>query len=79
MAIKIGKTSFELGQIAMLRRQLEKKFGPLSATAEQRLNTWPYDKLTDLGEALLTAKSLAELGLEGDPATPGGNGATAAP
>jgi hypothetical protein len=87
MALKIGKTSFETGmeqgqergQRALLRRQLEKRFGPLSETVRQRLEAWPADKLPELGETLLTAKSLAELGLEGDPAAPGGNGAPAVP
>jgi hypothetical protein len=39
-------------------------FGPLSETVRQRLETWPAEQVTDLGRALLRAKSLAELGLE---------------
>jgi len=53
-----------LGQRAILLLQLETRFGSLSETARQRLETWPADKLTDLGRAFVTAQSLKELGLE---------------
>jgi len=65
--IKIGETTFERGEKAgkrnLLRKLLEKRFGPLDAAVLARLQAWPHDKLEDLGEALLTAASLAELGL----------------
>jgi hypothetical protein len=64
MALKIGKTSYELGQIALIREQLEARFGALSETVLQRLDAWPTDRLPELGRALLRAGSLAELGLE---------------
>jgi len=59
-----GKTWTEEGQFEVILRQLEKKFGPLSETARQRLDAWPNDKLIDLALALVTAQSLKELGLE---------------
>jgi hypothetical protein len=52
------------GERRMLLAQLEERFGPLSETARQRLEAWPAEQLTELGRALLRAKSLAELGLE---------------
>jgi hypothetical protein len=64
MVRTIGQTSFEKGQSFLLQRLIEKRFGPLSETARARLDTWPADRLLELGELLLTAKSLAELGLE---------------
>ncbi len=73
--IKLGETTFERGektgferaQRAMLRKQLEKRFGTLDAATQARLQAWPADKLEELGEALLDARSLTELGLA-DPA-----------
>jgi len=73
--IKVGETTFErgekhgqlIGQRAMLRRQLEKKFGPLSGQAAARLEGWSADRLLQLGDELLTAGSLAELGLADAP------------
>ena len=53
------------GQRQILRALLEERFGTLNETAQQRLEAWPTEQLTDLGRALLRAKSLAELGLEG--------------
>lgn len=68
----LGQTTFEKGiekgeiqgQRALLRRQLEWAFGPLSEMARTRLEALPSERLLDLGEKLLKAKSLAELGLE---------------
>jgi hypothetical protein len=54
----------EKGQRKILRRQLEKRFGALSKEAQARFETWPADRLEELAEALLTANSLKELGLE---------------
>ncbi len=65
VVLKIGETTFERAQRAMLQKQLEKRFGPLDPAARARLQAWPHDKLEELGVALLSAKSLAELGLAG--------------
>jgi hypothetical protein len=64
-------TTFEKGvahgKRLVLRPLLEHKFGPLSAAAAQQLETWPPDRLTDLGSKILTARSLGELGLAEEP------------
>ena len=53
------------GQRALLLTLLETRFGsPISETATLRLGSWPADKLTELGRAMLAAQSLKELGLE---------------
>jgi hypothetical protein len=52
------------GQRELLRKQLERRFGPLPAIAQERLANWPADRLTELGLALLSATSLQELGLD---------------
>ncbi len=57
----------EKGQRSLVLRQLEQRFGSLSAVARQRLETWPADRLPELGSRLLTASSLQELGLEDTP------------
>lgn len=54
----------EKGQRKLLRDQLEARFGALKDSALKKLENWPADKLPQLGKALLTAKSLKELGLE---------------
>ncbi len=82
MARVLGKTSFELGkeegltegQRALLRGLLEKRFGKLSEAARQRLEEVPAARLEELGEALLGASSLAELGLEDAPGGAAHNG-----
>jgi hypothetical protein len=64
----VGKTWTEMGreqgQRRLVERQLEKRFGPLTAAARQRLEQWPVERLEDLALALLTAASLRDLGLE---------------
>jgi hypothetical protein len=65
--IRFEDTTYERAQRALVGKLLTKRFGPLSAVAQQRLAAYPSEKLEELGEALLTAASLAELGLE-DPA-----------
>ena len=53
------------GQRALLLTLLETRFGsPISETARQRLDSWPADKLAELGRAMLAAQSLKEMGLE---------------
>lgn len=51
------------GQREILRKQLETRFGKLPSSVVDQLQSWPSDRLTDLGCALLTANSLGELGL----------------
>lgn len=62
MILGIEKGKLE-GQRDLLREQLEVRFGPLSSAVLDRLQTWPADRLTELGRALLSATSLEELGL----------------
>ncbi len=66
--IELAQRTFEMGiehgMRLLLQQQLEQRFKPLSKTAGARLHTWPFDRLLQLGENLLTAKSLTELGLE---------------
>ena len=52
------------GQRELLRKQLETRFGPLSPAVQSRLESWPADRLTELGQALLSATSLQQLGLD---------------
>lgn len=51
------------GQRDLLRKQLEARFGPLPSSVVVQLESWPSDRLTNLGCALLSATSLDELGL----------------
>ena len=63
-ARKYGKTSYELGQIDLLREQLVYRFGPLNEEANKRLQACSKAQALELGKKLLTATSLRELGLE---------------
>jgi hypothetical protein len=54
----------EEGVQQLVKRQLQKRFGPLSAAAQEKLTAMPLKKVEEIGEALLTASSLRELGLE---------------
>jgi hypothetical protein len=58
------------GQLHALRllvsRQLEKRFGPLPPETRVRLESWPTERLEEVGEKLLDARSLDELGLGPD-------------
>lgn len=64
----VGQTSYEKGmqqgQLKLLQRQLERRFGPLKESALTKLRALPEEKLTDIGEQLLVAQSLQALGLE---------------
>lgn len=51
------------GQRDLLLKQLEARFGPLPSSVVVQLESWPSDRLTVLGCALLSATSLEELGL----------------
>ncbi len=55
---------FVKGQLNVLQRQLERRFGSLSPAVLEKLATWPAERLPELADQLLTAKSLRELGLE---------------
>jgi hypothetical protein len=54
------------GKRNLLRRQLEKKFGPLSPEAIHRLDSWPAERLEEVADKILDARSLDELGLGPD-------------
>lgn len=54
----------EKGRRKMLREQLEARFGPLSATVQERLERLSLQELVVLGKAVLRAQSLRELGLD---------------
>ncbi len=49
------------GELIVLRRQLEKRFGPLPTWAERKLTSCPEPELVDIGIRLLEAQSLDEL------------------
>ena len=48
----------------MLQKLLEARFGPLSPSAQQRLESLSPERLEALALELLKARSLQELGLE---------------
>jgi hypothetical protein len=52
-----------LGKREMLRKMLEKRFGPLSDDTLRELETLPMERLDELSLAIFDAKSLEELGL----------------
>jgi hypothetical protein len=68
----MAMTTFEKGVQAglqqgwrtALRKMLDARFGPLGASAQQRLDSLSPEGLEALAEALLKAQSLQELGLE---------------
>ena len=49
------------GEGQMLARQLERKFGPLSARTRRRIDRADAETLLTWGERVLTARSLAEV------------------
>ena len=49
------------GQTRIVRRQLERRWGSLSATTEQALRALSSEQLESLAEALLDFNSLADL------------------
>jgi hypothetical protein len=51
------------GKREMLRKQLEKRFGPLPPAVLARIETLATDRLDEISLAILDAKSLDELGL----------------
>ena len=50
------------GQRQMIRELLEARFGPLSPSVLAKLESWPGDRLRELGRALVSADSLEQLG-----------------
>jgi hypothetical protein len=68
----VGLTSFEKGvehgiekgKRELLSRQLEVRFGLLSAAVRERLASWEAARLDQLAADLLRAGSLRDLGLE---------------
>jgi hypothetical protein len=68
----IRSTIQEEGQRRMLRKQLEKKFGPLPPEVVERLEELPGDKLEEIALAYTDVASLAELKPLNPPAAPEG-------
>jgi hypothetical protein len=60
------------GMRETLRKQLDKRFGPLGPDVIQRLEILPVEKVEEMALAILDAKSLDDLGLGSAP-TPGAN------
>jgi hypothetical protein len=54
----------EEGKRDLVLKQLKARFPDLSPTAQQRVKEWPVEKVEEVGIALLTARSLRDLGLE---------------
>ena len=49
------------GELTILRRLIEKRFGPLPGWASDKLAALPASELEDLSERVLDAKSVEEL------------------
>jgi len=64
--LEMQRTFVEEELCRVVRRMLEKKFGPLSLPAVRRLESLTRLQLEELCLALLDAHSLDELGLEAD-------------
>jgi hypothetical protein len=62
----MGTTWFEDGQRRVVRRQLEKRFGPLSPAVQSCIESWSTERLDEVSLKLLEARSLDELGLGED-------------
>ena len=58
------QAGLQQGQRTMLQKLLEARFGPLSPSAQQRLESLGPEQLEALAVELLKAQSLEELGLE---------------
>jgi hypothetical protein len=54
----------EEGKRDIVLKLLKARFPDLSPTAQQRVKEWPVEKVEEVGIALLTARSLGDLGLE---------------
>jgi hypothetical protein len=64
MAVTTFEKGLQQGQRTTLQKQLEARFGPLSASVRERLNSLSPERLEALSLSLLTSRSLQELGLE---------------
>ena len=58
------KKGLEQAERRLLRKLIERRFGPLTAAVQKRLEDWPAERLEELGLKILDARSLQELGLE---------------
>jgi hypothetical protein len=58
------QAGLQQGWRTALRKMLEARFGPLSPSAQQRLDSLSPERLEALALELLKARSLQELGLE---------------
>jgi hypothetical protein len=57
----------QAGELTVLRRLIEKRFGALPGWARERLASMPAAELEDLGERLLDAVSMDELLMQDRP------------
>ncbi|MHC5536760.1 DUF4351 domain-containing protein [Singulisphaera rosea] len=64
MAMTTFEKGQEQGERGLLRKQLEARFGPLNPGVCQRLDKLDVEKFEAIALAVLTARSLQELGLE---------------
>ena len=64
MAMTTFEKGLQQGQRTTLQKQLKARFGPLSPSTQQRLDSLSPEQLEALALALLKARSLQELGLE---------------
>jgi hypothetical protein len=55
------KEGLREGEARLLVRQLEFKFGPLAPRDRERIDATDSDRLLELGDRLLTARSLIEV------------------
>lgn len=68
MAVTTFEKGMEQGTRRLVQQQLTTRFGPLSEAAREQLGRLTLEQLEQLGQWLLTAGSLAELGLQEPPA-----------
>jgi hypothetical protein len=61
MFIEAEQKGRQEGELTVLRRQIEKRFGPLPGWAGEKLAALPASALEDLSERVLDAKSVEEL------------------
>lgn len=58
---KVLGPAFKRGELTILRRLIEKRFGAIPDWAEERLANWPAHDLEELGVRILDAQSLEDL------------------
>ena len=63
MAVTTFEKGVQRGWRSALQKMLETRFGPMSPSAQERLESLGPEQLEALALALLKAKSLQELGL----------------